>query len=172
MKNPYQILGISETATDVEIKAAYKTLAKEFHPDKQGDNEKMASINWAYETLTKPEKFEQWKNAKQIKSKQIIENLLFQVVENCDPEHTNILNHLEIQLSNGKNSLLDAKHDAKNKLKKLNKTLSKIHSKKEDTIQQLLKQRIKLFEDNLLAFDEELEALQYCHENLKFYEWV
>jgi len=35
LKNPYQLLGISRNASDVEIKNAYRQLALKFHPDKQ-----------------------------------------------------------------------------------------------------------------------------------------
>ena len=31
--NPYQILGISSDATDDEVKKAYRTLSKKYHPD-------------------------------------------------------------------------------------------------------------------------------------------
>ena len=57
-KNPYTILGVSENATDAEIKAAYRELAKKYHPDNYQDsplgdlaNEKMQEINEAYDEI-------------------------------------------------------------------------------------------------------------------------
>jgi molecular chaperone DnaJ len=58
--NPYKVLGISEDATQEEIRAAYLALVKKYHPDKYTDNplkelanEKLKEINEAYELLTK-----------------------------------------------------------------------------------------------------------------------
>ena len=54
-KNYYEILEISTFATQEEIKNAYRTKAKQFHPDinKNSEaNELMAQINEAYETLS------------------------------------------------------------------------------------------------------------------------
>ncbi len=56
MKNYYTILGIRSTSNVAEIKAAYKKLAKAYHPDKNPGNpeaeEKFKLINEAYQTLT------------------------------------------------------------------------------------------------------------------------
>ncbi|MFN8531453.1 MAG: J domain-containing protein [Anaerolineae bacterium] len=56
--NPYTVLGISQTATDAEIKAAYRRKARENHPDmhpteKEKYTAKMADINAAFEALSK-----------------------------------------------------------------------------------------------------------------------
>ena len=60
MNDPYKILGVPETASDEEIKKAYRELARKYHPDNYHDNpledlaqEKMKEINAAYEQITK-----------------------------------------------------------------------------------------------------------------------
>ena len=55
--NYYEILGINKSASDDEIKKAYRKLAKEYHPDTgAGDPEKMRILNDAYAVLGDPDK--------------------------------------------------------------------------------------------------------------------
>jgi len=54
--NPYEVLGVDETATHDEIKAAYRKLATEHHPDKHnGDDSRMKEINAARDLIGTPE---------------------------------------------------------------------------------------------------------------------
>jgi molecular chaperone DnaJ len=56
----YSILGVEETATQDEIKKAYRKLAKENHPDKGGDEELFKKISVAYDTVGDEEKRRQY----------------------------------------------------------------------------------------------------------------
>ena len=58
----YEILGVAKTASEEDIKKAYRKLAMKYHPDRNPDNkeaeEKFKEVKEAYEMLTNPEKRE------------------------------------------------------------------------------------------------------------------
>src|ERR1700747_279236 len=55
----YETLGVAKTATEEEIRSAFRKLARQYHPDvakvKKGAEEKFKEINEAYEVLGDPE---------------------------------------------------------------------------------------------------------------------
>lgn len=62
-KDPYRVLGVSNQASSSEIKKAYYSLAKKFHPDtskEQNAKEKFAEAQSAYELLNDPQKKAAW----------------------------------------------------------------------------------------------------------------
>src|SRR6185295_12192357 len=57
MKNFYDILGVAKTATEEEIKTAFRKLAHKYHPDKKGgDEKKFKEVSEAYAVLSDKKK--------------------------------------------------------------------------------------------------------------------
>ena len=60
MRDPYEVLGVSRTASASEIKSAFRKLAKKFHPDQNKADpkakERFAEVNSAYEIVGDKEK--------------------------------------------------------------------------------------------------------------------
>lgn len=62
LNNPYEVLGINKGASQDEVKAAYRKLIKQYHPDQYVNNpladlaqEKLKEINAAYDAITRGE---------------------------------------------------------------------------------------------------------------------
>ncbi len=62
-KDPYQVLGVSQNATEDEIRQAYRALAKKYHPDLNPNDptaaQKMNEINDAYDKIKNPQAYRQ-----------------------------------------------------------------------------------------------------------------
>ena len=59
MRDPYDVLGVSKTASEAEIKAAFRKLAKKYHPDQSKEpkaKERFAEVGSAYEILGEDKK--------------------------------------------------------------------------------------------------------------------
>ena len=76
VRNYYEILGVSKNAPADEIKKAYRTLARRYHPDRNPGNkvaeEKFKDINEAYEILsdqTRRVQYDQSQNKKDVANK-------------------------------------------------------------------------------------------------------
>lgn len=61
IQDPYKVLGIGKDASKEEVKKAYRSMAKKYHPDLHPDDpgatERMNEINEAYDMIMNPEKY-------------------------------------------------------------------------------------------------------------------
>ncbi|GAB4147192.1 MAG: J domain-containing protein [Sphingomonadales bacterium] len=64
MNDPYAVLGVAKTASDAELKKAYRKLAMEYHPDRNRDNpaaaERFKEVSAAYDFLSDPDRRRQY----------------------------------------------------------------------------------------------------------------
>jgi DnaJ-class molecular chaperone len=60
MPDYYSVLGVDKDSSSDDIKNAYRKLAREHHPDKGGDKERFQEIQTAYETLSDPQRRQEY----------------------------------------------------------------------------------------------------------------
>ena len=147
MKNYYKELGLKQNATRNEIKSAYRLLAKKYHPDTGGDNEKFLSLQLAWETLNDPHK-------KAIHDKSLINNESYIVSKN---------ENWSSELKNKKNNSTNKDQDIKDWIKKIYNPINRFISQ---VIKPLNDEIKKLSAD---PYDDELmDAFSsYLHESRK-----
>ena len=125
IKNFYQQLGLNKNATRTEIKSAYRLLAKKYHPDTGGDNEKFLTLQLAWETLNNPQK-------KAIYDKSLINDESYNINKN---------RNWSSELKNKKNNSTNKDQDIKDWIKKIynpiNRSISQITKPLNDEIKKL-----------------------------------
>jgi curved DNA-binding protein CbpA len=105
--NPYELLGLDQTATDADIKKAYRAKAQDLHPDHGGNDSEFRAVNEAYKILIDPEKrkrLDAGETAADISKtvqteEQKITNFLvngfFQVINFCNPNAEDLVARLK-----------------------------------------------------------------------------
>ncbi|CAN6178622.1 unnamed protein product [Urochloa humidicola] len=63
-RDPYEVLGVGRSATDQEIKSAFRRMALKYHPDKNGDDpvasDRFQEVTFSYNILSDPDKRRQY----------------------------------------------------------------------------------------------------------------
>ncbi|MCB9493450.1 MAG: ankyrin repeat domain-containing protein [Epsilonproteobacteria bacterium] len=87
--NYYAVLGLSKDATKGQIRARYKKLAVQYHPDKEGSNEQFVMIHKAYEKLLNPDDHDDGKSYDELE-KAILSNKFMDVVRLTEPQNVSL----------------------------------------------------------------------------------
>lgn len=88
--NHYKALGVAKTATQEEIKAAYRKAAARHHPDKGGSAALFHEVQKAYEVIGDPvakKSFDESESKKPVESlRKTMETLIEEVISKCRPK--------------------------------------------------------------------------------------
>ena len=114
MKNFYKQLGLKKNASRTEIKSAYRLLAKKYHPDTGGDNEKFLDLQLAWETLSDPQK------------KAVYDKSLFNNESYANSKNKNWSTELKNKKNNSTNTDQDIKEWIRNIYNPINRFISQV----------------------------------------------
>lgn len=96
----YEVLGVAFDASTAEIKAAYRRLAIQRHPDRGGSAEAMAELNEAYEVLKDPERRQHYNETSQTHlvpplDKEAMDVILYFFNQMLQDERSETINNIE-----------------------------------------------------------------------------
>ena len=113
MTDPYQVLGVTRTASDEEIKKAYRALSRRYHPDANVNNpnkaaaeEKFKEVQQAYDAIMKEKQqgsfYGGYRNAGRTAGSQAGDSIQMQAAANyianrCYAEALHVLNAVPVQ---------------------------------------------------------------------------
>ena len=179
-ENLYHILKIKKTASPEEIKKAYYKMAKKLHPDKDGDNEQMALVNKAYETLSDQEKRKYYDETGETELKDFDKQILV-YIRDCMyaifADENNRVDNFVISLKNKTYANIEElkgfNKTWKKSLEVLELKLRKIkHNKKDkNIIGIILNDEIELAKQSMNKNIIQMEFLKKVHEHLCNYQY-
>lgn len=166
-KSLYDILNIKKGATKKEIKDAFREKAKQNHPDKGGDENKMKEIVKAYTVLNDDNKRKRYDDTGQEDAEQDFESRFFatvnqifmQIVDNKDVDTTDLIGEFKKVLKQTEKNLHDHKKQQKERITKLEKVKKRLKTKGNSVILTVVEGHISTCQQSLADIDNEID---YC----------
>lgn len=170
----YEILGVGLSATKMQIKAAYKSLAQKQHPDKGGDPEKFAKIQHAYDVLKNDSSRKRYNltgedtvpNSQESQALATLVQFISQAIDahvNAMGFHNNrnttLLKTVRDSLANTINQGTTAQTNEASKVESLNSLLSKVTHKGENLFNSSIQSKIEVSEHKLAEIKNQLEIV-------------
>ena len=180
--NPYDILGVSRDATNEEIKAAFRSLAQKYHPDKGGDEETFINIKLAYDVLSDPFKRQQYDqtglfNGKRTRRDEAIHELnclLNWLINHFDFENDNLVTRLNFELDKAVVDLNNRKKNIQRSIEILTKAANKTRNKfgRKNLLEGSIRQRLEMAKSEIKPIDDKLEVIKIVRTLIEEHEYL
>lgn len=177
-KSLYEILGIPKSATDKEIRNAYRQKAKENHEDKGGTNEAMIEINRAYSILKDPGKRQHYDNTGQEEEPnfeqnfQVLINKIFiQIVLNVDVDSSDLIDLFKQNIDGLVKDREVKLKSLEDKISRIEKTMKALSTKGDSEILKVLGMNETALVQEISMAEGEIEFFKKCLEVLTDYKY-
>lgn len=176
--NPYDILGLDPSASEEEIKQAFRKAAKEAHPDREGGSaERMSLINQAYQLLCDPGRraaYDAGHGTAQViplerRAKDFLLHLAGMVIR--APLHINMVVALMQGITNQQQALKESRVKTLAEIEGLRQRLRRLKGPPENFLEDLIKNEIAKGEALLLTYDSDELVMVKALEILRDFSW-
>lgn len=180
--NLYDILGLSKNASFDEIKAKYKSLAQQHHPDKGGDPDLFKKIKHAYEILNdsisrkKYDTTGQYDHTSSIRSEALdtLCRLFFSIVPNINADIDDLILIMKNESRRERDVVNNNINICNSYIEKLNKIINKIKKKKgdgENLLKMFAENQLKTHHNELQNFKRQIEIFNIVIEMIEDYQY-
>lgn len=177
--DPYAVLGVERSASDEEIRRAWKRGAQEAHPDREGGSaEKMSQINEAYQILCDPARRAQFDagngTTQQVSLERRAKDFLLPMVSliiRSAPLSQNMVVLLLNGIANQKKSLAESRLKTLAEIEGLRQRLRRLKGPPENFIEDLIKEEIGRGEKLLITYDTDELVMGKAVEILKEFSY-
>ena len=172
-KKLYDTLGVNENATAKEIKDAFKEKAKENHPDRGGNEEKMKEYNHAYAVLINPDKRKRYdetgsdspENSFEARFLGLVNTMFISIVDANPLEKVktkDLIRELKTKINNTKKEIKNMLTGVDRKISIYEEALKRISTKGDSSIQKVLTNQIEQQKQHQVQMKQEIEFLSMC----------
>lgn len=168
--NPYDVLGVSSTATTDEIKKAFRSLAGRHHPDKGGDADRFDEIRQAHDVLMDDQRRAHYERTGSTeKRRDIVEISREAIAQDFDRlleanKLTPNVNYIDKLANHYENVCSMALVERKKLVKRISRTEKLVAITAGDILLGVLQARLSGCKAQLVEFDHQVEAAKKCLE--------